>query len=73
MAQAGGLMIIGANPTLELDSLYLVKIDQVRYRAPVFPGHMLELHVRGGSVTGFGLSSSKRNAWLKARSFQKQH
>ena len=39
-------MIIGANPTLELDSLYLVKIDQVRYRAPVFPGHMLELHVK---------------------------
>ena len=52
MAQAGGLMIIGANPTLELDSLYLVKIDQVRYRAPVFPGHMLELHVKAVQSRG---------------------
>lgn len=52
MAQAGGLMIIGSNPSVEVDGLMLVKIDQVRFRAPVLPGHLLEIHVKAVQSRG---------------------
>ena len=53
MAQAAGLMIIAQNPDVPIDAIYMLSIDNVRFRQPVTPGHMLEMHVEVTRERGF--------------------
>ena len=45
MAQTSALYILASRPDLDLVAVYLMTVDNVRYRKPVLPGNSVKIHV----------------------------
>ena len=55
LAQVAGLVFVSNNKDHSGQSLYLVGMDKLRFRKPVRPGDVLELHVE--------VESQRRSVW----------